>query len=61
VIVSVYHLATLQADSDEPGGKVQDKRAALEKHFQTVADLVAKKVLYPVTFRRMLAILSEKD
>jgi hypothetical protein len=61
VIVSVYHLATLQADSDEAGGKVQDKRAALEKHFQTVADLVAKKVLYPVTLRRMLMILSEKD
>lgn len=61
VIVSVYHLATLQADSAEPGGTVEDKRAALEKHFQTVADLVAKKVLYPVTLRRMLAILSENN
>lgn len=61
VIVSVYHLGTLQADSDEPGGKVQDKQAALEKHFETVAELVAKKILYPVTLRQMLAILSEKD
>ena len=61
VIVSVYHLDSLQADSDEPGGKVQDKREALEKHFETVADLVAKKILYPVTLRRMLEILSEKN
>jgi hypothetical protein len=61
VIVSVYHLATLEADSDEPGGKVLDNRAALEKHFETVAELVAKKILYPVTLRQMLAILSERD
>jgi hypothetical protein len=61
VIVSVYHLGSLQPESTEPSPRIQEERVALEKHFETVADLVAKKVLYPVTLRRMLELLSEKE
>lgn len=59
VIVSVYHLGSLQAESPEASAKLQDERVALEGHLAMVAGLVAKKVVYPVTLRQMLAILSE--
>ena len=59
VIMSVYHLGSLQPEQSEADDRIQNERHVLESHFKTVADLVSKKVLYPVTIRQLLAILSE--
>jgi hypothetical protein len=67
VIVAVYHLGALQnADRSPAAGKrsdaeVQAEREALEQHFKTVAELTAAKVLYPITLRDLLAIISEQQ
>lgn len=64
VIVSVYHLSALQGSSggsDESStgsANIAEETKTLEKHFQTVADLYAKKVLYPVTLRQLLDIIA---
>lgn len=66
VIVAVYHLGSLQktkGDSDNPAksdAQLQTERATLEKHFKTVADLAAAKIIYPITLRELLAVLSEQ-
>lgn len=65
VIVSVYHLGSLQkrqATKDQPAkseAELQTERDTLEKHFKTVAELAAAKVVYPITLRDLLEILSE--
>lgn len=70
VIVSVYHLGALQkigepADADDPSpnsGQAADRqqqRAALERHFQLLSDLRAKKIIYPITLRELLTFLSQ--
>jgi len=59
VIMSVYHLGSLQPEQSEGSARAQNERQVLESHFKTVADLASKKVLYPVTIRQLLAILSE--
>lgn len=68
VIVAVYHLAALQqlkgGSGDAPlrsDAELQSERLTLEQHFKTVADLTAAKVLYPITLRELLAILSERQ
>jgi hypothetical protein len=61
VIVSVYHLGSLQPESADASARIQDERVALENHLAMVADLATKKVLYPITLRQMLAILSERE
>jgi hypothetical protein len=61
VIMSVYHLNGLQADSEEARAKAQAERGVLESHFQTVADLASKKILYPVTLRQLIAIIAEQQ
>ena len=72
IIVSVYHLSGLQKsgmESAEGGAldpvsfKSQTDRAnrALDHHFQQVAELRARKVLYPVTLREALSIISEQN
>jgi hypothetical protein len=68
VIVAVYHLAGLQKTtranaegmvrSDQ---ELQAERAALERHFGNVARLAASKVLYPITLRELLGIISERE
>jgi hypothetical protein len=65
VIVSVYHLGSLQkrqATKDQPAkseAELQTERDTLERHFKTVAELAAAKVVYPITLRDLLEILSE--
>lgn len=66
VIVAVYHLGALQQLKRGSGdaqprsdAELQSERRTLEQHFKTVADLTAAKVLYPITLRELLAILSE--
>lgn len=67
VIVAVYHLGSLQkskGDPDNPAksdSQLQMERATLENHFKTVADLAAAKIVYPITLRSLLAILSEQQ
>ncbi len=60
VIVSVYHLNGIQ-DIDANSDEILKQRAALERHFQEVADLVSRKILYPITMRELLDILSEQQ
>jgi hypothetical protein len=66
VIVAVYHLGSLQrtkraleegTERSEPD--LQAERDALEQHFRTVAELTAAKILYPITLRELLGIISE--
>lgn len=65
VIVSVYHLGSLQKAKNNENNppksdaELQTERATLEKHFKTVAELAAAKVLYPITLRGLLEIISE--
>lgn len=65
VIVSVYHLGSLQkgqATTEHPAksdAQLQSERDTLEKHFKTVAELAAAKVVYPITLRDLLEIISE--
>ena len=67
VIVSVYHLGALQpADRNStkagrPDSEIQAEREALEQHFKTVANLAEQKILYPITLRALLAIISEQQ
>jgi hypothetical protein len=67
VIVSVYHLGALQAaegQSNKVGktaNEIQTEREALEQHFKTVANLAEQKILYPITLRDLLAIISEQQ
>src|SRR5262245_9698052 len=62
IIVSVYHLSALQksrTELTEAAGlnsvsfesETDKARQALDHHFQQVADLRARKILYPVTLR----------
>ena len=69
VIVAVYHLGALQRldnESKSSGAPKSDaelraERGALEREFKTVADLAAAKVIYPITLRELLAIVSEQQ
>ena len=71
VIVSVYHLNALQRTSTAPDGTsdagadqvdvdLTKERQTLESHFQTVAQLTSEKILYPITLRDLLGIISRK-
>ena len=71
VIVSVYHLGALQktnqpSDDAErqavsrPQADIQKEREALERHFQRLAELRAQKIIYPITLRELLALLSQR-
>lgn len=57
VIVSVYHLGALQGST---GAQTRQERETLERHFQTVAELASRRVLYPVTLRELLRIVRER-
>jgi hypothetical protein len=65
VIVAVYHLNSLQKTEGSPDNpaksdaQFQEERDALEKHFKTVAELAAAKIVYPITLRDLLAIIAE--
>ena len=68
VIVAVYHLGGLQQTkhvsedgSQRTEGELQTERQTLEQHFKTVADLTAAKVLYPITLRGLLEIISAQQ
>jgi hypothetical protein len=65
VIISVYHLGGLQKTkhaiedgSQRPDAELESEREKLEQHFRNVADLTAAKVLYPITLRELLSIIS---
>jgi len=65
VIVAVYHLGGLQKTkhaiedgSQRPDAELESEREKLDQHFRGVADLTAAKVLYPITLRELLAIIS---
>jgi len=65
VIVSVYHLGGLQKTKraieeriQRSDSELEAEREKLEQHFRNVADLTAAKVLYPMTLRELLAIIS---
>jgi hypothetical protein len=71
VIVSVYHLGALQknadpsSDAEPPSASRQDvdiqqQREALERHFQLLAELRTQKVIYPITLRELLTIISRQ-
>ena len=68
VIVAVYHLGGLQqtthasADGTQrTEAELQTERQTLEQHFKTVAELTAAKVLYPITLRKLLEIISAQQ
>jgi hypothetical protein len=67
VIVAVYHLGALQKTSSMSEGtpksdaEIGAERDKLELHFKTVSELAASKVLYTITLRELLAILSEQQ
>jgi hypothetical protein len=72
IIVSVYHLAALQKSIMEAGegtavsfesyeAETSRARQSLDRHFQQVADLRSRKVLYPVTIRQALSIISGQN
>jgi len=64
VIVAVYHLNALQKTEGYPDNpaksdaQLQTERDTLEKHFKTVAELAAAKIVYPITLRDLLAIIA---
>ena len=67
VIVAVYHLGALQKTKSESAkpprsdAELRAERETLEQQFKTVAELTAAKVLYPITLRDLLAIISEQQ
>ena len=68
VIVAVYHLGGLQQTkhaSDDGTQRtdagLQTERQTLEQHFKTVADLTAARVLYPITLRELLEVISAQQ
>jgi hypothetical protein len=72
VIVSVYHLSALQKSSIEAAEgtaisaqtfetNANKDRQALDRHLHDVADLRGRKILYPVTIREALSIISEQN
>jgi len=68
VIMAVYHLGALQRAKRYPNeppqhsdSELQAERVALEQQFNTVAELTASKILYPITLRDLLAIISEQQ
>ncbi|HXG91325.1 MAG TPA: hypothetical protein VNN73_03025 [Blastocatellia bacterium] len=70
VIVSVFHLSALQkidsngeqqTNRQQSSEELQKQREALARHFQTVADLVSRKILYPITLRELIAVISEQQ
>jgi hypothetical protein len=71
VIVSVYHLGALQkndapsGDAEQPSAArlqagIQQQREALERHFQLLAELRAQKIIYPITLRELLTLISRQ-
>ena len=71
VIVSVYHLGALQktddpsSDAEQPAtsrreDEIQQQRAALERHFQLLAELRAQRIIYPITLRELLTLISRQ-
>jgi len=71
VIVSVYHLGALQktddhsSDAEQPArlrreDEIQQQRAALERHFQLLAELRAEKIIYPITMRELLTLIARQ-
>jgi hypothetical protein len=71
VIMSVYHLCNLHESREDSGSLEPDPKAlavqgnkareGLESHFKMVADLAAKKILYPITLRELLSIIWEQE
>ena len=67
VIVAVYHLGALQKTKSEAGdaprseAELRAERETLEQQFKTAANLAAAKVLYPITLRELLAIITEQQ
>jgi hypothetical protein len=72
IIVSVYHLSGLQKSGMESAeglsldpisfqSEAGKAGQALDHHFQQVAELRARKILYPVTLREALSIISEQN
>jgi len=67
IIVSVYHLSALQktkADTAKPPRSEADlqlERDTLDRHFKTVSDLASAKILYPITIRDLLTLISEQQ
>ncbi len=67
VIVAVYHLGALQKTKREAGNaprseaELRAERETLEQQFKTAANLAAAKVLYPITLRELLAIITEQQ
>jgi hypothetical protein len=68
VIVAVYHLGGLQqtkhasADGTQrTEAELQTERQTLEQHFKKVADLMTAKILYPITLRELLEIISAQQ
>lgn len=65
VIVSVYHLGSLQkgkSDENHPAksdAQLQAERETLDRHFKAVAELAAAKIVYPITLRDLLSIIAE--
>ncbi|MGH9762712.1 MAG: hypothetical protein ACREAC_17965, partial [Blastocatellia bacterium] len=71
VILSVYHLAALQetqrasqatagSSPEQLKASIQQERERLEEHFKEIADMRARKVLYPITLRQLLAEISDQ-
>lgn len=65
VIVAVYHLGGLQKTkralddrTQRSDAELEAEREALDLHFRRVADLTERKILYPITLRELLAIIS---
>jgi hypothetical protein len=58
VIVAVYHLGALQRTTE---ADLSRERSAVEAHMKYVAELASKKILYPITIRGLLAIISEQQ
>lgn len=67
VLVSVYHLGGLLLQRDglneyeKKNADLQTERELLERHFQTVSELAEARILYPITLRELLTIVSEQQ
>ncbi len=60
VIVAVYHLGALQQTAGSEAD-INKQREALEEHFKNVAELASRKIVYPITLRALLEIMSEQQ
>ena len=60
VIVAVYHLGALQQTAGSEAD-INKQREALEEHFKNVAELASRTIVYPITLRALLEIMSEQQ